>query len=242
MECPDCRRPVSAGQAFCGHCGARSAAGRADGPRLVVTLDDEPAGRDAARSFSAPAPPTFAAAATPSASTVATRYLTTPVNRTGREQQVSAPTPTPAATAPVPYGATGFPAPGFPGVPVPSAVVPSTPGRRLGALLLDLLLIFVTLSIGWLVWMMISWSKGASPAQSLLGMRVVDLRTGRAATWGGMFVRNAVCRGLLGALTLGVTTFVGGLMIFGPTRQALWDRMAHTVVVDDPHGVTLARF
>jgi hypothetical protein len=130
-----------------------------------------------------------------------------------------------------------------PQVAVPAGTQLSSLGKRFGGYLLDGLLAIVTLGIGYLVWMLITWSKGQSPGKQLLKMRCIDQRTGRAATWGTMFVREFVIRGLLigviGAFTLGILPLVAILMIFGMTRQTLWDRMASTIVVDDPQGVTL---
>src|SRR5206468_6518647 len=44
----------------------------------------------------------------------------------------------------------------------------ASPGKRFGAYLLDLLLIIVTLVIGWLVWLFIDWGKGQTPGKQLL--------------------------------------------------------------------------
>ncbi len=41
------------------------------------------------------------------------------------------------------------------------------------------------------------------------------------------------------AITAGIGGIVAICLIFGQKRQALWDRMAGTVVVDDSEGHTL---
>lgn len=120
----------------------------------------------------------------------------------------------------------------------------SSIGRRLGAHLLDAVLMSVTLVIGWFVWSMFTWTKGQTPAKSLLHMRTVKADTGRALTWGGMCMREFIVKGLvIGALSiasLGIVGIVAPLLILGGTaRQTMWDRIAGTVVVDDPNGVTL---
>jgi len=127
----------------------------------------------------------------------------------------------------------------------PNGLPLSSIGKRFGGYLLDGLLALVTLGVGWLVWACIVASKGQTPAKQLLNMRVVKPDTGRSLTWGGMFVREIIFRGivfgLLSAITLGIMGIVGPLLILGGTmRQTLWDRMAGTVVVDDPNGVALA--
>lgn len=113
----------------------------------------------------------------------------------------------------------------------------SSAGKRLGAYLLDgFVLAPVTLFIGWVIWSLIVWSKGQSPAKQLLGMRCVRLETARAATWGTMALRELVGKLLLGAITGGITTLISAFMILGTRRQGIWDKIANTTVVDDPDG------
>jgi uncharacterized RDD family membrane protein YckC len=126
----------------------------------------------------------------------------------------------------------------------PSAEVPlASLGQRFGAYLLDVLLMFVTLVVGWLVWSCFTFSKGQSPAKAILGHRVVRQDTGQAAPWSDMFLRNLILQfglTLLSVLLLGIPLLVGGAMIFaGDLRQTAWDRMAGTRVVVDPQGLTL---
>jgi len=66
----------------------------------------------------------------------------------------------------------------------------------------------VTLGIGWLIWALVVFGRGQTPAKQVLKMRVVTLRTGEKATWGRMFVREIVAKPLVGVLSL-VT--LGGL-------------------------------
>jgi uncharacterized RDD family membrane protein YckC len=126
----------------------------------------------------------------------------------------------------------------------PNGLPLSSIGKRFGGYLLEIVLGCVTLGIGWLVWACIVAANGQTPAKQLLKMRVVKPDTGKALTWGGMFVREIIFRGivlmLLSVVTLGIMGIVGPLLILGGTmRQTLWDRMAGTVVVDDPGGVAL---
>jgi uncharacterized RDD family membrane protein YckC len=105
--------------------------------------------------------------------------------------------------------------------------------KRFGAFLLDGLLVIVTLFIGWLIWYVVMWGKGQSPAKQVLKMRVLKLETGRAATFGEMAMRE-----LVGKLVLGIIPFyslVSGIFVLADERsQALWDKVAGTVVIDDP--------
>src|SRR4051794_34394459 len=63
-------------------------------------------------------------------------------------------------------------------------------GRRLGAYCLEFVLMIVTLGIGWTIWSIVLWGQGQSPAKKVLGLRVVKLQTGKAATRGTMFLRE----------------------------------------------------
>jgi len=95
------------------------------------------------------------------------------------------------------------------------------------------LLVVVTLFIGWLVWSMILWSEGQSPAKKLMGMRCVKSDTGQPATWGTMFLREIVGKGIIGGITFGLTSLASIFMIlFGSERRGVWDHVAGTVVVD----------
>jgi uncharacterized RDD family membrane protein YckC len=115
--------------------------------------------------------------------------------------------------------------------PLNGSVVPIGPGARFGAFVLDIVLMAVTLGIGWLIWSMFTWRHGQSPAKRMLKQQVVVVATGMPATWGRMALREIVGKWLLSTLTRGVTSVVGAVLIFGPKRQALWDFVAGTTVV-----------
>jgi uncharacterized RDD family membrane protein YckC len=127
---------------------------------------------------------------------------------------------------------------------VPAGIPLTNPWARLGSWLIDVLLLIVTLFIGWLVWTLIVWSKGQTPGKQICGQRVVMKSTGRAATWGEMALRDFVIRtlaiGILGQITCGIFTLVSALMIFSTYHETMWDKWAGTLVVDDRDGRTLA--
>jgi uncharacterized RDD family membrane protein YckC len=121
---------------------------------------------------------------------------------------------------------------------LPHGIVLSSAGRRLGGVLLDALLIFCTLVIGWIVWTLIVWAQGQTPGKQLLGMRVVRLDTRTYAGWGRMFLRDFVGK-LLVALVSSLIPFIGGIiadcwLLWDKDKQELWDKIAGTIVVDDP--------
>jgi len=120
---------------------------------------------------------------------------------------------------------------------LPKGIMLSPAGRRLGGYLLDGLLIFCTLVIGWIIWTLIVWAQGQTPAKQILGMRVVRLDTRVHAGWGRMFLRDFVGKLLVG-LTFGLF-FIGGViadcwLLWDKDKQELWDKIAGTVVVNDP--------
>ncbi len=131
----------------------------------------------------------------------------------------------PYAQPPVGYGT---PASGhLPNSPVPTAALASL-GARFGAFLLEFVLLVVTLGIGWFIWAMIMWTKGTTPAKNLLGLRVVDISTGRPCTWGHMFVRN-LCQAVFNFVPFG--GLVDIVSIFSENHLRFSDRWARTAVV-----------
>jgi uncharacterized RDD family membrane protein YckC len=101
-------------------------------------------------------------------------------------------------------------------------------------MLLSGVLVIVTLGIGYLVWAIIAWSHSTTPAKQLLGMQVVDARTGAPADFGQMVMRQfvwALVLGLGSSLTFGILVLVDACFVFSDTRQRLLDRVASTLVV-----------
>ena len=114
--------------------------------------------------------------------------------------------------------------------------------RRLGARLLEIPLAIVTLGIGYLIWSLIVFSRGQTPAKQVLQMRVVRLEERRSANWGWTALREIVLVGVIGTLVDLIFTGLGLLwilangisMLASSRKQALWDMMLKTVVVHDP--------
>jgi RDD family len=121
---------------------------------------------------------------------------------------------------------------------VPLAPTPvSSSARRFGALALELLLVVVTMFVGWFVWSLRTWARGQTPAKSLLSMRCVRVAGGRSAPWRIMVLREVVGKWLLGVLTLGIVPLVSAVMILRRGRMGVWDKLAKTQVVDDPDAL-----
>lgn len=119
--------------------------------------------------------------------------------------------------------------------PTVPAYALASPWVRLGASLLNGLLLLVTLGIGYLVWTLVLWNQGTNPGKKICGLRVVKAESGRSCTFGDMLVRNLVMGFLvlsfLGTISLGIVYLVDALMIFGDRRQRLIDKMSGTLVV-----------
>lgn len=82
--------------------------------------------------------------------------------------------------------------------------------HRLGALFLDAALALVTLGIGWIIWSLVVWGEGQTPAKKILKLRVYAAESRQRATWGHMAIRE-----FLVYLTIGITSTVLDLATFG---------------------------
>ncbi len=106
--------------------------------------------------------------------------------------------------------------------------------------MLDWVLFWVTLAIGWIIWTLIVMKDGQTPAKQILKMRAVKLSTHLKATWGTTALRELVR--ILVAYIAGWTVI--GLVLYfwllwNKDYQQLWDIAAGTVVVDDPDNIVL---
>jgi uncharacterized RDD family membrane protein YckC len=79
--------------------------------------------------------------------------------------------------------------------------------HRLGAIVLDATLMIVTLGIGWLIWSLIVWSEGQTPAKKILKLRTINFTNGAPATWGHMGIRE----GLIPITVSVASTITGGI-------------------------------
>ena len=108
--------------------------------------------------------------------------------------------------------------------------------RRFIAMLLEAVLVIVTLVIGWLIWSVILWQKGQSPAKSIMKMRVIKLDQGRAANIGEMALRELVGKWLLSIIPFWYIINGVVLLVDKDQSQCLWDKLAGSTVIDDPDG------
>jgi uncharacterized RDD family membrane protein YckC len=123
------------------------------------------------------------------------------------------------------------------GLALPPGTELASVGRRIGAYFLAIPLIVVTLGIGYIVWGLILWGQGTTPALKVLGMKVWKIPTNQRATFGTMALREIVgriCDGILSFIT-GLISFI--MFVSGNQRQSLHDKVASTTVVYDPNKV-----
>jgi uncharacterized RDD family membrane protein YckC len=123
------------------------------------------------------------------------------------------------------------------GLNIPDGTELASVGRRIGAYFLAIPLAIVTLGIGYIIWGLIVWGNGQTPALQVLKMRVWRPETNQVAGFWYMALREVPGRlidGLLGAITA-ITSFV--LFVTGKQHKALHDIIAGTVVLHDPNKV-----
>ncbi len=153
---------------------------------------------------------------------------------------------TPAPPVPAGYGYGQSPAAAVPqgmyvdqmsGLVLPDGTELASVGRRIGAYFLAIPLAVVTLGIGYIIWGLIVWGNGQTPALQVLGMRVWRPETNRVAGFWHMALREIVGRIVDGILSLitEITSFV--LFVAGKEHKALHDYIAGTVVLYDPNKV-----
>ncbi|MFZ0191137.1 MAG: RDD family protein [Streptosporangiaceae bacterium] len=123
------------------------------------------------------------------------------------------------------------------GLLLPQGTVLANPGRRIGAFFLAIPLLIITLGIGYVVWGLIVWGNGQTPALQVLGMRCFRPETNRVAGFWWMALREIVGRileDILSIITLLISLI---LMLTRPDRKTLHDLVAGTVVLHDPNKV-----
>jgi uncharacterized RDD family membrane protein YckC len=135
-----------------------------------------------------------------------------------------------------PYRPAAAPAPNagpYAGAQVAEYPLVSAAGR-IGAALLDVLLMLVTLWIGWFIWAMITWSDGQTPAKKLLGHVVADANTGQPFHWGRMALREVCIKAVLGSVlntvSFSIYFWVDSFMVLGDRQRTAHDRMANSIV------------
>jgi uncharacterized RDD family membrane protein YckC len=166
----------------------------------------------------------------------------------GQQQYGQQPPPGFPQAPPVPAG-YGYGQPGGQPVPagmyldqesglmLPQGTVLANPGRRIGAFFLTIPLVIVTLGIGYVIWGLIVWGNGQTPALQVLGMRCFRPETNRVAGFWWMALRETVGRIAESILSI-ITELISFIfMLTRPDRKTIHDLVAGTVVLHDPNKV-----
>lgn len=123
------------------------------------------------------------------------------------------------------------------GLTLPDGVELASIGRRIGSYFLGILLAIVTLGIGFIIWGLIVWGRGQTPAMQVLKMRCWREESRQKAGWGWMALREiigSIVEGILGLITQ-LISFI--LMVTGNKRKCIKDYIAGTVVLHDPNNL-----
>ena len=106
----------------------------------------------------------------------------------------------------------------------------ATPLRRLMAHILEPILFFLTLIIGYIIWWLIVLGRGQTPGKQLLSIRAVR-RDGSQVGWGIMFVREVVKLVAHGIGGIGFLVDAVLILVDDAERRSLADRVVDTVIV-----------
>lgn len=107
----------------------------------------------------------------------------------------------------------------------------ASPVRRLFADILEVILFFLTLIIGYIIWWLIVLGRGQTPGKQLLGIYAIKRDGGRAG-WGTMFIREVV-KVIAHSFVIGFFADALLLLMDDEEHRSLSDRVANTVIVRD---------
>jgi uncharacterized RDD family membrane protein YckC len=139
--------------------------------------------------------------------------------------------------APVPGGGGDLYRDPISGLMLPRGTKLAGIGRRTGAWFLGFALFFVTLGVGYVIWGLLVWAGGQTPALQVLGMRCYRPEDARVPGWWWMALRE-VAGQVVEGLVFPFTALVSfALFAARRDRRSLHDLMAGTVVLHDPGRV-----
>ena len=105
----------------------------------------------------------------------------------------------------------------------------ASPTRRLFAHIIDWILFFLTLIVGYIIWWLIVLGRGQTPGKQLLGIYAIT-RDGERAGWGTMFVREVV-KIVAHSFVIGFFADAILLLLDDEDNRSLSDRVAGTIIV-----------
>jgi uncharacterized RDD family membrane protein YckC len=116
---------------------------------------------------------------------------------------------------------------------IPAGYELATARRRVASYFLSVVLVVVTLGIGYAVWGVIAWRKGRTPTQQMLRLRTERMGDRGPAGWGRMALREIVGR-FVELLVPPVVAIISLVMMLTRTdRRTIHDLIAGTAVVHE---------
>ena len=111
----------------------------------------------------------------------------------------------------------------------------ATPQTRIIAFILDAVLMAALLGVGWFIWFLMIAGRGTTPGHDLMGQVIVDAKTGKPASFGKIFIRECLIKGLLSmflaSVTMLINYIVDGAFLFRDDRRTVHDHLLGTKVV-----------
>lgn len=120
------------------------------------------------------------------------------------------------------------------GLVLPEGVQLASTARRIGAYFLAIPLMIVTLGIGYVIWGLVIWGRGQTPALQVLGMRCWRPETQSVPGFWWMALREVIGRLVDGVLSIISLALSFVLFLTTRERKSLHDYVAGTVVLHDP--------
>ena len=141
-----------------------------------------------------------------------------------------------------PWGGPGYVPAGMYVDPATSLILPQgvevgSVGRRIGSYLLAIPLFIVTLGLGYIIWSLVVWAQGQTPALQVLNMRCWRPADGRVSGFWWMVMREVV-GGIVQNLAFPIVAIVSFVLFAaGREHRSLRDHIGGNVVLHDPARV-----
>ncbi|MGI8662512.1 MAG: hypothetical protein ACR2LQ_04770 [Acidimicrobiales bacterium] len=97
-------------------------------------------------------------------------------------------------------------------------------GVRVGCALLEMILFVAGLGVGWIIWWVALWSRGSSPARSILHLELVRSDGSGASRAGRTAARELLAKVLLALAPISAAVWLVG-------HRGIWDRATGTTIV-----------
>ena len=119
------------------------------------------------------------------------------------------------------------------GIVVKENLIGGSGWARFGAYVLEIVLFFVTLVIGWIIWALSLRGTGQTPARKMMNQRVWDLDTNAPMGHGKMFLMRGIVGSLVEGIAHACTFYILAFMPFWDKRnQSICDKLSSSLVVE----------